>query len=215
MPEQSLMIAAIFIERITIVFSAFACVYFGWNLFRSNIYVGQDGNISIGEWKVELKSVGPGIFFSLFGSAILISAFLYPMKFSANEAVGGQVVSVSGLLPTADTDQMRFIRAVNTIGLIRDAIAAAGQPNVEPQAAVPILPIQATELVQAADRLDEFRNQLVANKFGGDNLKLWQANYKKFHDNQVSLDPAIRNKMVELDRTITPWMTNNMAGEAK
>jgi hypothetical protein len=216
MPGLTLMITAIFVERMAIVFSAFVSIYFGWNLFRSNIYVDQEGNLSMGEWKVELKRVGPGIFFSLFGSAVLIAAFVHPMNFSTNGAAGAQPpISLSGFLPTAEADQLRLFRAVNTVGQVRDAIASTSQANAQFPAPVSILPFQATELVQAADRLEQVRDQFVAKKFGGDNLQTWKDNYQKFHDAPTSLDPKTRDKMVDLDPKITPWMKSNMAEERK
>lgn len=193
-------ILAIFIERLAIIGSAFACIFFGWNLFRNSIVMGQDGKLTAGEWNVELKQVGPGIFFSLFGAAVLIAAFLHPMEFSTDSS---GVSRARGLLAQSEAEQIRFVRAVNSIGAIKDSIGS------QTGASVTLLRADADELDLAAKRLEEFRDQIVVAKFGSNALAKWRVNAAALRDNPTSLSPELQNEI----RKVESWMTTNMTSE--
>lgn len=60
------------IERIVIVIFGGVSIWMGWNLFKTNILQKGSGKTTIGNWQIELKEVGPGVFFALFGAIILI-----------------------------------------------------------------------------------------------------------------------------------------------
>lgn len=59
-------------ERLLIVLGAIASIYFGYRLFMAGIFEEQRAEIEAERVKIRLQSVGPGVFFSLFGSIILI-----------------------------------------------------------------------------------------------------------------------------------------------
>ena len=67
-------------ERLIIVLVA-ACVVLGWALVRS----GVPENAALLEksgWKLHFQRVSPGVFFSLFGAAVLAYALLAPLDIS-------------------------------------------------------------------------------------------------------------------------------------
>ena len=68
-------------ERLFVVLSGALSIWMGWNLFKSNIVQKGDGAVTVGNWKVELKQVGPGIFFAAFGDIILYVYWATPLKF--------------------------------------------------------------------------------------------------------------------------------------
>lgn len=68
-------------ERLFVVLSGALSIWMGWNLFKSNIVQKGDGAVTVGNWKVELKQVGPGIFFAAFGAIILYGSWATPLKF--------------------------------------------------------------------------------------------------------------------------------------
>jgi len=58
-------------ERLFIVLVALLSITYGWNLFRSRILSSQKAEFSAGDWTVKFASVGPGVFFALFGAFVL------------------------------------------------------------------------------------------------------------------------------------------------
>lgn len=60
------------IERLLIVIAASMAMWFGYNLFIKGIDKDQKGQLTGNGWKVKMQSVGPGVFFALFGSVVLI-----------------------------------------------------------------------------------------------------------------------------------------------
>jgi len=61
-------------ERILIVLFGGLSLFFGWNLFRVGVMQEQRAEFKNGDVSVTLQKVGPGIFFALFGSCILVVA---------------------------------------------------------------------------------------------------------------------------------------------
>ena len=66
-------------ERLLVVLSGALSIWMGWNLFKSKIVPKGDGTVAVGNWKVELKQVGPGIFFAAFGAIILYGSWVTPL----------------------------------------------------------------------------------------------------------------------------------------
>jgi hypothetical protein len=68
-------IALIFrgITLLLVTFGGILCIYLGWRLYRDGINSAVNSEFSKGEqWKITLRSAGPGVFFALFGMGILV-----------------------------------------------------------------------------------------------------------------------------------------------
>jgi hypothetical protein len=59
------------IERLLICAFGGISLVLGWNLFRVGVVTQQTADLSAKGWRVNLQRVGPGVFFALFGTAIL------------------------------------------------------------------------------------------------------------------------------------------------
>src|SRR6266404_4227844 len=59
-------------ERLLIVMAAIASLFMGWNLFRIGVVQPQSGELKGKSWSVKLQRCGPGIFFAVFGTAVLL-----------------------------------------------------------------------------------------------------------------------------------------------
>ena len=73
------------IERLIIVAAAFVAIWQGFRLF--SIIVSDKGSFegSLGEWKIKLQRIAPGIFFACFGAAILLFSVSSPFKYNIAE----------------------------------------------------------------------------------------------------------------------------------
>jgi hypothetical protein len=95
-------------ERLAIVFVSGIAVYMGAKLFLQGVITEQSAEIEGAGWKLKLIKVGPGIFFALFGSSVLIYSVtnqLYLSKdpFKRDEGSGGFIslaYSTGGVLNT-------------------------------------------------------------------------------------------------------------------
>lgn len=89
------------VERILIVLAGLACLYWGYRLFA--IATKEQGEFSArqGErFQLSLKNVAPGIWFAMFGTAVLIVAFVRPVEISVpngNSSSGWRTGELPGL----------------------------------------------------------------------------------------------------------------------
>jgi hypothetical protein len=60
----------------------------GWNLFRIGVVNPQSGELRGKSWGVKLQKCGPGVFFSAFGTAILIWALSSPLSLTPTGPFG-------------------------------------------------------------------------------------------------------------------------------
>lgn len=74
MSEISTFIMWRFIERIIIAFIGGFSLWMGWNLFRNGIFTMQNADFKAAGFSLKLNKVGPGIFFALFGTFILVTS---------------------------------------------------------------------------------------------------------------------------------------------
>lgn len=71
-------------ERLIIVSAAFVSIWLGYKLF--SLIINEKGNFegSIGKWNIKLQRIAPGVFFALFGAAILIFSLNKPYEYVEN-----------------------------------------------------------------------------------------------------------------------------------
>ena len=82
--EQVLVVGRI-AERLIICCLAGMSLSYGWNLFRAGILADQSADFAAGNWKANLKRVGPGTFFALFGATVLAIALHSPVQITTSQ----------------------------------------------------------------------------------------------------------------------------------
>lgn len=107
------------LERLLIVVTGTMSMYCGYRLFA--VVSGQAGELAAkaGDWQLRLVRVGPGVFFALFGAAIVIHAMSQAPSVSFDPATGA-VREVRGALPgepVGSPDQSQ--RAISAIVWLR------------------------------------------------------------------------------------------------
>jgi hypothetical protein len=202
-----------------VVAAALTAIILGWNLFTRAIIIDQSGTISVGDWKVELKSVGPGIFFSLFGTIVLVYVLLKPAQYSVSAspspeptvsvtAVGspGPTIAVTamGVGTPSDLVTRSYVRAVNTIVQIQAQIAA--QPA---GSAATLLSAQASDLADATHLLEQYRLGVLVQKFGPQRVSEWEKYGTTYRNSKRTLPLDVKNEL----EPIAPWFTETVTDE--
>jgi hypothetical protein len=206
MAEFTIAVLAVAIERVLVVAAALTSIVLGWNLFVRAITISQSGTISAGDWKFEFKSVGPGIFFSLFGSVILVYVLFRPAQYTVSMPSGpGGPVSISalGVGSPSDFASRSQIRSINTIVQLDTQFAA------QPQGNAALLQVQRTELTSATMALKQLRRQILVSKFGAPPIDEWEKNQDAYVHAKHTLPADLQQRMDK----IAPWMTENMTDE--
>jgi|CXWL01.1.fsa_nt_gi hypothetical protein len=88
MNELNILLWARAIERLLVVLCAGISMVLGWNLFRAHIQRDQVAEFTSQKVSIRLQRVGPGIFFSLFGSLILALSLVQPVSITGPPAPG-------------------------------------------------------------------------------------------------------------------------------
>lgn len=93
-------------ERALICGFAGISLILGWNLFRVGVVSNQSADFNTKGWKANLKRVGPGVFFALFGSSVLAIALRSPLELqpARTEGISGQANKYLYALPVEIID---------------------------------------------------------------------------------------------------------------
>ena len=100
------------VERLLIVGGGIGALFLGYRLFLAGIVSEQSGEFSHKSFSVKLIKVGPGIFFAVFGTFVLVSLAWAALSVGpgvrANEAKGaGQAQSQFSFLSGADKTRIQ------------------------------------------------------------------------------------------------------------
>jgi len=165
------------VERLLICVFGGVSLALGWNLFRVGVVTQQSADLSAKGWRVNLKRVGPGVFFALFGSAVLALSLHSPLNLPLQPTpYSGPEVPISQDKkkeePTAiyahEADPeiaKNWVASINTVEQIGTKEKFAN--SAEQQA-----------IARAEKSLIQLRDALVIKQFGNELFLGYQA-YKK------------------------------------
>ena len=184
------------VERIVIALSGALSITLGWHLFKIGVLSEQIAELSRAGTTIKLQKVGPGVFFSLFGASILIYGLISPLVLTPSQAVntpgGGHPAnySVSYVGSTAQR-QLEYVKALNTPLMIIRADTLDRIPTAD------------LRDVLAANRiLQDLRDGLIRERFGQDNLELWNKYGDRFAVNESNVPQDVLPAL----RGMRPWM---------
>jgi hypothetical protein len=201
-------------ERLLICLAGFAALGMGWNLFRVGVVDPQSAELKAKSWVVKLQRCGPGVFFALFGTAILM--------WSVNSTL--TIPTGSGLSDTGTTDATKkgrrqteptaikygaggvsnrkeLAQSINTISATLQRVA----PGV-PSARDSLQPVQLQKLDVALRHLQEVRDALAIDEFGLDTVNWYKANETRFLTTESRYGRAEAEKM----RAVMAWMSDEV-----
>ena len=178
------------IERIIIDIFAGTSIILGWHLFKIGVVSPQSGTFSGKGFKFSLQKVGPGIFFSLFGTAILSVALIYGLTYEKEKNPNGTTTRTKISLANAlqKPELKSLTEAINTLDLIDMEHSSPYKKHRE-------------AISNAVERLRAHRDRLARQKFDEKRLKAYQ-------DCLRSSDKTCNQN--ESFQEIDKWLTENI-----
>lgn len=196
MSEETIAVLARSIERILICLFGGTSLVLGWNLFRIGVVQQQTAELKAGNWSANLQKVGPGVFFALFGAAILIVLVRAQLTVPSPNPKGSVVMYYG------EQDETRARHLARSINTVRAYFVAdkSGNPS----------PVDRALVEQAIQELLDLRNDLGRRALGDDLFSTYQASVDRYVQ-----DPArVSQKEREAISSLTPWMQDTLLAES-
>lgn len=190
------------VERLIVVITGTFAIYWGYRLFLAGIVTPQDAEFSKANWKVKLKGAAPGIFFSLFGSAIVIGSWRAPLQITTNPPLdqSTSISTPSQSITYAQDPSPIFrqqIRAINTAIKIAETTDSGARIGYD------------EDLKRAGPALKSLRSNLLTKMFGVNVMATWHRLEKSGDDNDTHMsadDKAVVEKL-------KPWFEESYLDE--
>jgi hypothetical protein len=216
------LMVGIVVERLVIVLLGGVSVILGWALFRQQLSNDGQAEISHLGFHVVLRRIGPGVFFALFGAAVLSFALARPVSVevtqspSLSDVLVKQVnqdpeqngrptpnvtahVKFSGAAGSGDSGAARTnVRALNT------ALRLSSIDRKDPR----VMGAALDDLTKASAPLSQLRDQIVGAEIGQDAVDLWKRKGKEFNSNPRGLARVEREQLEKM----AGWFTETEAG---
>lgn len=194
------------LERLLIIAGAVLCILLGWSLFKLPLNNEGEASIQYKNLQLALRRVGPGIFFSLFGSIILGLSFAYPVHLSAessevNSAKINKNLSKSASFEFSGAHEEKGNPYKNFVTSVNTAINAANSGS-DPK----VLNAAIGDLLIAKPHLISTRNWLIQQKLGLKAVELWKQHGDDYTRNPMLLDEKTRTELAN----IAPWFQDTV-----
>ena len=193
MTTDQILVLGRVMERILTCLFGGVSLFLGWNLFRVGILDHQSAALSAHGWRVDLKRVGPGIFFALFGAAVLAISIHSPLTIEAQKptpvAAGDVASKINYDIGKDPAIKKQWVASINTILTV-----ATGDKSGDSQKAA---------MGRAAVDLKTLRNTLVISQFGPDRFAEYQREVDRFSRDPDSFDSQAKQRLTE----IAEWMS--------
>ncbi len=183
------------VERLLDTVAGITSLVLGWNLFRVGVITEQSAELELHTLSVKLQKVGPGVFFALFGTALLVYGVSNPLSF----------------VPTGRNEAIRYMNSLPD-QYLRPLIFALNTPInlIEPRKDQKIPPADLSLVADARSGLIEVRKLLLTPRFGTEAIDLWDRKGDEFESTPLALSAQERATLAP----IAPWMTT-IIGEKK
>ena len=187
------------LERLLAVAFSGVSLILGWHLFKTGVLADQTAEIQKGDMLLKLQRVGPGVFFALFGTAILIFALSRPFDYKPTSVEGQTDGKANPVQVTyLKNDQKKFqqlAKAVNTLNhIIKDL-----PPTI-------VHEHDKLLLKKALAILDQEKRSWVLTLYGEDELRLWNQYSERYLLNPDQIGKEKR----EVLNKIRPWMNDTL-----
>ena len=210
-PEVNTLILGRVIERLIICVFGGVSLVCGWNLFRVGIADRQTAELAVKDWRIKLQRVGPGVFFALFGAAVLVVSLRSPVSIgpqiasfqqTKNESAAPPMVPMSAIVYEAEGEKedaekrlLDSVLAINTYErtMTQERLKELTEP--EKQA-----------LDKSKRALDQLKNSLISAKFGNDALMFYNTNKEKLINGQA-VSPKDRERLLAIQSWAEGTMT--------
>lgn len=203
------------IERILTTLFGGMSIFLGWNLFRVGIVDPQAGKLSGLGVGVTLQRVGPGVFFALFGSGILVVSLSRPATLRHDASPAGNVPpgGVPGNVdapaqaqaePSCTAVELKYALEQNGTYDLKVAKAIGSLVSWNESAKTEQPPPHVTDSI---DALRAFRERMAVAKFGKDR---YEAYTRHVNAEPGTLHPADKSGVSK----VGPWLTGTLDDDA-
>lgn len=192
------------VERLVICIVAGLCLTYGWNLFRVGVLNEQSAELAAKGWRVNLKRVGPGAFFALFGCAVLAvslrSPLVLPFTNTAEDPTKGRNAKASTFAGETKSEVVyleggdaqiakRWVADLNTVFHVAtpDKFSSAAEKKV---------------IARTENDLETLRNTLVIRQFGPSLFRDYDAYRKRIREEGADGSQEEQQRFAEIDE----WM---------
>jgi hypothetical protein len=183
------------LERIVIVIISGFSLWMGWQLFLRLPRTNQQAEFGYKGLTVKLIRVGPGVFFALFGAALLGATFWHLPKaddaqrlqeVSASQQTGSRHVEMANEAnPKSLEEQITGLNVVLSVAL---------QKPEEPVEA-----IDRTRIANSRMALESLRNRLLAERFGAEAFAQWLANRDQYRTSPLAVPAGVRDNVKNVE----------------
>jgi len=181
------------LERVSIVFVAGLSLWIGGSLFKSiTLPSDQQATFEYNNLIIKLHKVGPGIFFALFGAAILIFAVISPLEITNEKS------------PTSANVKIKYLKDIDRVELERWTAALTTSRNISKiPAALPIPQPDRKLIASASDALIEMRSMLLTLQFSETDVSIWLEWKDKFRETPQSVPESLRGTVARVNKAAT------------
>lgn len=180
-------------ERLLIVLFGGMSLLLGWHLFSLGVVKDQRAEIKKGDFSVNFQKVGPGVFFALFGSAILALSISYQLGLSGDEPpAAGPVYALSNSNKQQLFQQVQAINSLKRIGVL---------PNTSDYAGIK------SKILRSTSQLYSLREELIRLGVGDSAYSTWKKHRNDYMSNRDLIDDE---KVLRVLDDVNKW---NTAGE--
>lgn len=111
-------------ERLLIWLFGGMSIFLGYRLFAT--YVREKGELAaqMKDWKISLRNLAPGIYFSLFGTVVLAFALNHTYRYDSSEQGGSQYLD----RPAVKTEKASAVEMIAAISMAEKYIRKPGPP---------------------------------------------------------------------------------------
>jgi hypothetical protein len=194
-PEMVVTIARS-LERLMITAGGILALLYGFRLFLARIVNRQEASLETKDFSLKLSRVGPGVFFAILGTVILVYAVCSTLTLNpASTTKDGSKDSIHYFGSNNQTALNRC-QAINTTRQVLDKNIQAAAPDSSDR----------NNLVGAKELLSGIQDEIIANIFGPEKLKWAKLNIKTYSENNDRFSEEDQKKMAE----IQPWLSGRI-----
>jgi hypothetical protein len=189
------------VERLLICTFGGISLVLGWNLFRVGVVTQQTADLAAKGWRLNLKRVGPGVFFALFGTLVLSLSLRSPLTLplqrggdtSASEHGSQEGKNYGSTVTYAHSDDPELARSwvasINTIERIatKDKFTTLTDQQ---------------SISRSEKTLSQLREALIVRQFGAPLFQEYQAYEKKKSMNSDAVTEQDQRRFAGIDA----WM---------
>lgn len=164
--DDSLIVGRV-VERLLITLFGGISLAFGWNLFRVGVANEQVAELAKADLKVKLQKVGPGVFFALFGTLVLIAGLLNPLRVSPPATAGESATPELGTFSYLSGSEVAAKQTVQSLNTLLDIVPPESEVG-------PLVVADVADLASVRPEIEALRNDIARGFIGEAAFDAWR-----------------------------------------